>query len=245
MSSLCTVPDASVSKKKIIKKTRKYARRIGELSRILQADAHHSMLVVLQGMDTSGKDGVAREVFKYCSPSVVCAVSFKKPTPEEFAHDFLWRVHKHAPAKGSIKVFIRSHYEDVLIQRVHQWIDEERVTMRFEAINAFEKLMQKDNNTLILKYFLHISKERQLEKLQERKEEADKFWKHNPGDWDERAFWDRYMECYREVLERSEIPWMVVPADARWYRNYTVAKSVCEAMEALHLRYPELKVEEA
>ncbi len=243
ISTLPTTPPKELHKKKIVKKTEKLAKRIGELSRILQADAGHSILVVLQGMDSSGKDGVTREVFKYCSPSVVCAVSYKKPTPLEFAHDFLWRVHRHAPAKGTIKVFIRSHYEDVLIQRVHGWIDEERVNIRFDAINAFEKLLQKDNNTVILKYFLHLSPERQLEKLQERKEEEDKYWKHNPGDWEERKLWKEYMHCYQEVLERSEIPWTVIPADARWYRNYCVAKSVCEALEALHLKYPPLKEE--
>ncbi len=241
INQLKTIPPDSVKKKDIIKKTSKMAKKIGELCRVLQADGQQSILVVLQGMDASGKDGVTREVFKYCSPSAVCAVGYKKPTPEEFAHDFLWRVHKHAPAKGSIKVFIRSHYEDVLIQRVHHWIDEERVDARFEAINAFENLLIKDNNTTVLKFFLHISPERQLEKLQERKEEPDKFFKHNPGDWEERKYWNEYMKCYQDVLDRSAIPWHIIPADARWYRNYMVAKEVLKTLEGFNLKYPPLK----
>ena len=168
-------------------------------------------------------------------------IVFKKPSDKEFAHDFLWRVHKQAPAKGEIKVFIRSHYEDVLIQRVHKWIDEDRVNARIDAINAWEKLLTVDNNTTVIKCYLHLSKERQLEKLQERKEEEDKFFKHNPGDWEEREHWDEYRRCYEDVINRSEIPWHIVPVDQRWYRNYVVASIVLETLESFDLGWPPLE----
>jgi PPK2 family polyphosphate:nucleotide phosphotransferase len=228
----------NINKKKAKKELKKIAKEIGELSRILEAEKKHSLLVIFQGMDTSGKDGATREVFKYCSPSVVSAYSFKKPTDEEFAHDFLWRVHKQSPAKGTIKVFIRSHYEDVLIQRVHKWIDEERVNKRIDAINAFEALLNADNNTTILKFYMHLSKERQLEKLQERIDDPEKQWKHNPGDWEERKYWDNYMQCYEDVINRSTFRWDVAPVDQRWYRNYHIAKVVRDQLLALNMQKP-------
>lgn len=168
-------------------------------------------------------------------------VSFKKPTEEEFAHDFLWRVHKHTPAKGMIQIFVRSHYEDVLIQRVHNWIDEERVNKRIQAINAFEELLQFDNNTHIFKFYLHISKEQQEEELKERLNESDKYWKHNANDWKEREYWDDYMRCYEDVINRSTIPWTIVPVDQRWYRDYVISKTLVEALEKLDMKYPPLQ----
>ncbi len=234
-------PPEGFQKKPTKKALKKLSKEIGKLSRILQAEGQRSLLVVLQGMDASGKDGVCREVFKYCSPAIVRSAAFKKPTPAELAHDFLWRVHPHVPAKGEIAVFIRSHYEDVLIQRVHRWIDEDRVDARFRAINAFERLLQEDNQTVILKFYLHLSYERQGEKLRERMEDPRKYWKHNPADWKERERWDDYMRCYEDVLNRSEIPWIVVPSNRRWYRNYFVAKKVLETLQQMQLRYPPLQ----
>lgn len=226
---------------KIRKKTDKIAEEIGDLCRIFQAEQKRALLIVLQGMDASGKDGTSREVFKYVSPTIVHAHSFKKPTDEEMAHDFLWRIHPHTPAKGMISVFNRSHYEDVLIQRVHKWIDEETVDARFDAINAFERNLVRDNNTTVLKFFLNISREKQAEKLQERIDERRKNWKHNPGDWKEAEKWDEYMFCYEEVLNRSEIPWILVPVDQKWYRNYFVAKKLLETLESFDLEYPALE----
>lgn len=240
LSEISTDAPKGAKKKDFEDKTKEIAKRIEDLQSILYAQKKHSLLVVMQGMDSSGKDGSTREAFKYCSPTGVSAYGFKKPTDEEFAHDFLWRVHKQAPAKGQIKVFVRSHYEDVLIQRVHGWIDEERVSKRIDAINAWEDLLQFDNNTTILKFYLHLSKERQLEKLEERIEEDDKNWKHNDGDWEERKHWDKYMEAYEDVINRSKIPWIIVPVDQRWYRNYIVAKKVLETLEGMDLEYPKI-----
>ena len=227
-------------KKKAKKKLDAMAREIGELSRVLEAQKKHNLLLVFQGMDTSGKDGATRNVFQYCSPSVVNAYSFKKPTDEEFAHDFLWRVHKQTPAKGTIQVFIRSHYEDILIQRVHKWINEDVVSERIQAINAFERLLEKDNHTKVMKFYMHLSNGKQLEKLQERIDDPEKQWKHNPGDWEERKQWDQYMYCYEDAINRSEIPWIIAPVDQRWYRNYFIAEKVLEQLRALNLEKPVL-----
>ena len=198
----------------------------------------HSLLVVFQGMDSSGKDGATKKVFRKCSQAHINTYAFKKPSDLEFAHDFLWRVHKEAPAKGDVKIFIRSHYEDILIQRVHKWIDEDRVTARINAINAFERNLHIDNNTTIIKFFLHLSKERQLEKLTERIEVAEKNWKHNDGDWKERQHWDDYMRCYEDALNRSEIPWIIAPVDQRWYRNLFIAEKINEVLNTLDLQLP-------
>lgn len=243
LADISTRAPHGTDEKKIRKETKKIARKIEELQSIMFAQKKYSLLVVFQGMDSSGKDGSTREAFKYCSPSGVSAYSFKKPTEEEFAHDFLWRVHKQAPAKGQIKVFIRSHYEDVLIQRVHGWIDEERVNNRIDAINAWENLLQFDNNTIVLKFYLHLSKERQLEKLTERIEVPRKNFKHNDGDWEERKYWDQYREAYEDVINRSDIPWIIAPVDQRWYRNYFISKKILETLESLDLEYPKLQTE--
>ncbi len=233
----------TVQKSLIKKEYDQLAKEIGVMCEKLYANKDRNLLVVFQGMDSSGKDGCTEHTFKYCSPLWVSAYGFKKPTDEEFAHDFLWRVHKQAPAKGTIKVFVRSHYEDILIQRVHKWIDEEHVTHRINAINAWEKNLTVDNNTTVLKFFLHLSKERQEEKLRERLSREDKFFKHNDGDWDEREHWGEYWRCYEDAMNRSEIPWIIVPANSRWYRNYVVIKKVHETLSEFNLKWPELDTE--
>ncbi|MFQ5447394.1 MAG: PPK2 family polyphosphate kinase [Saprospiraceae bacterium] len=232
---------AGTDKKKLKKLTAEYQKRIGELNEILRAEKKHSLLVILQGMDSSGKDGAVKKVFKDCTPFNLSVYSFKKPTEIEFAHDFLWRVHQQVPAKGDIKIFNRSHYEDILIQRVHQWIDEERVSQRMDAIDAFEQLLVFDGNTTILKFYLHLSYEQQAIELQERLDQPRKYWKHNDGDWKEREHWHEYMRCYEDAINRSAIPWTIVPVDQRWYRDYVIAKKVCEALEAMNLEYPPLE----
>lgn len=236
-----TKPPESLSKKETRKLTKDLADRIGELHNLLLAEQKHAVLVILQGMDGSGKDGGVKNVFKACTANGLSVYSFKKPTDEEFAHDFLWRVHKQVPGKGELKIFNRSHYEDVLIQRVHAWIDEETVDKRFDAINAFEKLLSEDNNTIIFKFYLHISHEQQEIELNQRLNESNKYWKHNSNDWKEREHWDEYMRCYEEVLNRSTIPWTIVPVDSRWYRDYIMAKTIVEGLEKLNMRYPPLK----
>lgn len=218
-----------------------YQERIGELNEILRADRQHALLVILQGMDGSGKDGAVKKVFKNCTHFNVSVYPFKKPTEAELAHDFLWRVHQQVPAKGEIKIFNRSHYEDILIQRVNGWIDEERVRNRMAAINAFEKLLVFDNNTTILKFYLHISYEQQAIELQQRMDEPDKHWKHNEDDWKQRKRWNEYMKAYEDAINWSEIPWTIVPVDERWYRDYVISKKVCEALEAMNLKYPPLE----
>lgn len=232
-----------LQKKDIKNKTKQLAEEMKELATMMYANKKKSLLVVLQGMDSSGKDGVSKAVFSKVSPTMVSAYSFKKPSEEEFAHDFLWRVHKQAPRKGEIKLFVRSHYEDILIQRVHNWIDEKRVSIRIEAINAFEKLLQEDNDTIVMKFFLHLSKERQKEKLLERIERKDKNYKHNDNDWKERKHWDKYMSAYQDALDRSHIPWHIVPSDQRWYRNYFVAEKVVERLRSLNMGFPPLEDE--
>jgi len=225
--------------KKVIKKeVSSMAKEIAAELTKMYANKDHSLLVVLQGMDSSGKDGVCKSVFSRTSPTMVSAYGFKKPTDREFAQDFLWRVHQQSPQKGETKIFVRSHYEDILIQRVHGWIDKERVDMRIESINAYEKLLEKDNNTIVMKFFLNLSKDRQKEKLIERIEIPRKNYKHNDADWLERQHWDRYLEAYEDALKRSEIEWHVVPSNQRWYRNYFVAQKVLERLKSLNLEYP-------
>ena len=233
---------AKLNKKDIKKQVSHLAEEIANYQNLLLAEKKHSLMVIFQGMDASGKDGSTRNVFQDCGPSGIGAYSFKKPTDREFAHDFLWRVHKVTPGKGKIMIFNRSHYEDILIQRVHRWIDDERVAARIAAINAFEELLVKDNNTTILKFYMHISKERQQEKLQERIDIPRKQWKHNVGDWEERKSWDKYMFCYEEAINRcNAIPWHIVPCDQRWYRNYFVAQKVLETLKELDPKSPLLE----
>lgn len=232
-------PD-NFDKKETREKTEQIARQIGELQTTLQAENKHSLLVILQGMDASGKDGSLKATFPYCNPIGIKAHAFKKPTEEERNHDFLWRVHQHAPAKGMIQIFNRSHYEDILIQRVHKWIDEKQVYARMSSINAFEQLLQYDNNTTILKFYLHISQEEQLDELQERIDETEKNWKHKEADWKEAVRWDDYRTAYEYAINESTVPWVIIPADQAWYRNYMVAKNVRDTLESMNMNRPEI-----
>ena len=219
-------------------KTEKLVKQLGDLQQMLYAGRKHSVLVVLQGMDGSGKDGAVHKVFDACRITGLTLTAFKKPTEEEFAHDFLWRVHKAAPQKGMIAIFNRSHYEDILIQRVHGWIDQKRVEQRMKAINALEELLTFDNNTLVIKFYLHISKDEQEKQLRQRLDDPEKFWKHNPGDWKEREHWDEYMSAYEYAINHSTIPWHVCPVDNRWYRDYFIAKTMVEQLEKLNMQLP-------
>ncbi|HMQ84851.1 MAG TPA: polyphosphate kinase [Saprospiraceae bacterium] len=234
------MPPPAVDEETIKEQTEQWVEAIGDLQEILYAQKKYSLLVIFQGMDGSGKDGAVKKVFKECHPNGLSVYSFKKPTEQEFAHDFLWRVHQRVPEKGMIQIFNRSHYEDILIQRVHGWIDDERVANRMRAINAFEHLLQSENNTLILKFFLHISYEQQEQELLERQHEKDKFWKHNDNDWKERQHWPEYRRCYEYAIHHSEIPWVIVPVDKRWYRDYIVARTLLETLRSLPLEYPPL-----
>jgi polyphosphate kinase 2 (PPK2 family) len=164
------------------------------------------------------------------------------PTAEEVAHDFLWRVHQHAPAKGIIQIFNRSHYEDVLVTRVHKWIDDDTARKRMEAINDFEKLLEQHNNTAILKFYLHVSQKEQLERLNERIRDPKKQWKYNENDFSETRLWDIYMEMYEDVFEHcDQIPWIIVPADQNWYKEYLIGTKILETLKSFDMKYPGIK----
>ena len=243
LSEISTLPPKDVNKKEIQRQTKKNCKEIARLHDIMIAQGKYNLLVVFQGMDASGKDGAVKNVFKYCNPSGINVKGYKKPTDEEFAHDFLWRIHKNTPKKGMIQIFVRSHYEDVLIQRVHKWITEDHALKRINAINAFEELLEFDNNTTVLKYYLHLSYEQQAIELQQRIDDPTKHWKHNPGDWEERKYWDEYRRCYEDVINRSIIPWVITPVDERWYRDFVISSSILGALKKLDLKYPPLEKE--
>lgn len=215
-------------------------KRLGELQELLYAEHTHKLLIVLQGMDTSGKDGTIRHVMSECSPQGIRIASFKKPTQDELDHDYLWRVHARVPAAGEIVIFNRSHYEDVLVVRVHSKRPKEFWSARFQQINDFERMLT-ETGTTVLKFFLHISREEQLERLQSRIEDPTKRWKFQHGDIEERKLWDDYMEAYKEALDATSsdcAPWYVVPANAKWFRNYVVGNTIADKLESLDLRYP-------
>jgi len=216
--------------------------KLDELQNLLYAESKHSVLVIIQGMDASGKDGAIRNVFGKLNPQGVEVKSFKVPKAEDAAHDFLWRVHLHAPPKGIIQIFNRSHYEDILVTRVHKWIDDQVAKKRMEAINDFEKLLSEHNNTAILKFYLHVSPEKQLERLNERIRDPKKQWKYNESDFGEARLWDIYMEMYEDCFENCDhIPWVIVPADQNWYKEYIIASKIFDTLKRFNMEYPGIK----
>jgi PPK2 family polyphosphate:nucleotide phosphotransferase len=223
-------------------KTTDILLKLDELQNLLYAESKHAVLIVIQGMDASGKDGLIRNVFGKLNPQGVTVKSFKIPTEEEMAHDFLWRVHAHAPAKGMIQLFNRSHYEDILVTRVHKWCDDKTAKKRMEAINNFEKLLEKHNSTHILKFYLHISPEEQQKRLQERIKDPAKQWKYNENDFAEAKLWDVYMQMYEDSFEFcNDVPWIIVPSDQNWYKEHLVATTVYDTLQSLDMKYPGLK----
>jgi PPK2 family polyphosphate:nucleotide phosphotransferase len=240
LSEISTRAPKEFDKQEIKLETPLILKRLQDLQSVLFAENKWSVLIVLQGLDASGKDGAVKNVFSGVNPMGCRVEAFKKPTEEEFAHDFLWRIHKHAPRKGMIQIFNRSHYEDVLVPRVHKWIDMKTVKRRFDYINSFENLLQ-DNNTLVFKFYMHLSKEEQHERFAERLTMPEKKWKYQEADLHESKFWDNYMEAFEDIFEHCspEIPWHIVPADQNWYRNYVIAKTIVERLEQLNMKYPE------
>jgi PPK2 family polyphosphate:nucleotide phosphotransferase len=219
--------------------------RLEELQKVLYADGRHALLIILQGRDASGKDGVVRTVFGACNPAGVRVNSFKVPTPVELGHDFLWRIHKVVPQKGMIGIFNRSHYEDVLVVRVNSIVPESVWSKRFDQINDFERMLAA-NGTVILKFFLHVSRDEQAKRLRERVEDETKNWKFNAGDVDERNKWDDYTAAYRDALVKCSTdaaPWYVVPSDSNKARNYLIARRIVESLESLGLEYPRPKTD--
>jgi PPK2 family polyphosphate:nucleotide phosphotransferase len=223
-------------------KTAKIIEELSELQNLLFAEGKHAILVVIQGMDGSGKDGVIRNVLGHMNPQGVIVKSYKAPTAEELAHDFLWRIHQHTPAKGMMQVFNRSHYEDVLITRVHKWCNDETARKRMNAINDFEKLLQEHNNTQILKFYLHVSPEEQHGRLSERMKDPAKMWKYNEKDFEEAKLWDEYMRMYEDCFENCNNPeWTIVPADQNWYKEYIIASQLHKTLSELNMQFPGLK----
>jgi PPK2 family polyphosphate:nucleotide phosphotransferase len=224
--------NADVKRQDAEKKLNDLTLEIDALQDLLYGADDHSLLIILQGMDTSGKDGTIRSVFRQVSPLGSYVQGFKVPTEEELAHDFLWRVHRVVPRKGMLGIFNRSHYEDVLVVRVRNLAPEAVWRPRYKQIVDFEQLLA-DTGTIILKFFLHISLEEQAERLLEREQEAEKAWKLSVGDWREREHWADYMAAYTEALERTSTaaaPWHIVPADRKWYRNYAIASVVADTL---------------
>ncbi|NUO84048.1 polyphosphate kinase 2 family protein [candidate division KSB1 bacterium] len=216
-------------------------QKIDELQELLYAEHRHKVLIVLQAMDTGGKDGTIRNVFEGVNPQGVHIVSFKKPTLDELDRDYLWRVHRHVPGKGEIVVFNRSHYEDVLVVRVHELVPKEVWNQRYEQINNFERMLAEEG-TIILKFYLHIDKDEQAQRLQERLDDPQKRWKFNPGDLEERKLWPEYLNAYEDVLSKTSTewaPWYIVPANRKWYRNLVVATTLIEALEDLNMKFPD------
>ncbi|MCL5996033.1 MAG: polyphosphate kinase 2 family protein [Chloroflexi bacterium] len=217
--------------------------KLEALQELLYAERKHKILLVLQAMDTGGKDGTIRHVFQMVDPLGVRVASFKVPTAEELDHDFLWRVHRQTPARGEIVIFNRSHYEDVLIVRVHDLVPTEVWQRRFEQINAFERLLA-DEGTTILKFYLHINKDEQKKRLQQRLDDPQKRWKFNPEDLKERTRWSEYMQAYEDALSKTSTawaPWYIVPANKKWYRNIVVATTIIKTLEELNMQWPETK----
>lgn len=208
----------------------------------LYAEGKQALLIVFQAMDTGGKDGAAKKLLTGLNPAGITVTSFKAPTAHELAHDFLWRIHAATPARGQIAVWNRSHYEDVLITRVHGTIDEETCRARYEQINAFESMLRA-NGTTILKFFLHISKEEQKERLQARLDDPEKYWKFNPGDLKERALWDKYQQAYEDALSATSTKaasWNIVPADHKWARDIAIGEAVAKTLEKMDPQYPDV-----
>lgn len=218
----------------------KLATEINTLQDILHAEGKRKLLLVLQGMDASGKDGTVRHVFSECDPLGIRLASFKAPTSEELAHDYLWRVHQQVPQAGELVIFNRSHYEDVLIVKVHDWIDDAECQRRYAQINDFERLLT-ETGTTIIKCFLHISKEEQKVRMQDRLDDPTKSWKFNPNDLKERALWPQYMHAYEHAIQATSTehaPWYIVPADSKTNRNLLISRLLLDALKSLKLNYP-------
>ena len=215
-------------------------KKLWNLQELHYADGKCSLLIVLQGMDAGGKDGTINHMLGAMNPQGCRVVGFKQPSLEELAHDFLWRIHRAAPAKGSVAIFNRSHYEDVLVVRVHNLVPHAVWSGRYDQINAFESTLVADN-THILKFYLHISKKEQLSRFKDRLDDPAKQWKISEADYKERKFWDEYTSAYEEALSRcstKDAPWFIIPSDHKWFRNLAIARIVVEHLEALNLKFP-------
>jgi PPK2 family polyphosphate:nucleotide phosphotransferase len=223
----------------------KTLKRLDKLQYLMYAEQKWALLIVLQGLDASGKDGTIRSVMSGVNPQGCRVTSFKTPSADEASHDFLWRVHKAVPPRGDIGIFNRSQYEDVLIVRVHKLLPKSEWSRRYDEINDFEKMLAQ-NGVKILKFFLHISKDEQRKRFQARIDDPDKRWKISPDDFKERKYWDDYMVAYEDVLKRCSTPvapWFVIPANKKWFRNLAVARIIVETLEGMHMKFPPPKID--
>jgi PPK2 family polyphosphate:nucleotide phosphotransferase len=228
------------SKRETKSDLKRNVERLRELQEVLWAEGKHALLIVLQAMDAGGKDGTIRHVMRGVNPQGCQVTSFKVPTPEELSHDFLWRIHKAVPRRGYIGIFNRSHYEDVLVVRVHDLVPEEAWQQRYDQINEFERLLAATGTT-ILKFFLYTSREEQKERFEARLRDPHKNWKFSIKDVQEREHWDEYMRAYEDALSRCSTPWApwyVIPANHKWYRNLVVSRIIVETLEQLDMNYP-------
>ena len=242
LANISTKAPKEFSKDETKSETAAILEELDELQNLFYASSKYALLVVIQGLDASGKDGVIKNVFGTLNPQGVTVKSFKAPTPDELAHDFLWRVHRESPARGMIQIFNRSQYEDILVTRVHKWCDDETASKRMNAINDFERLLQEHGNTIMLKFYLHVSREEQAERLQERFDNPKKHWKYNSKDGEEAKLWDLYRQMYEECFEKCNKPaWIIVPSDQNWYKEYVIAKSLRDALKGLDMEFPDLK----
>lgn len=232
--------DAAADKNGAPAELERLSRELDELQDVLYAQSRHRLLIVLQGMDTSGKDGTIRHVFSHVDPLGVRVASFKAPSADELAHDYLWRVHREMPRRGEIVVFNRSHYEDVVITRVRGLVDENTWSRRYGHINDFERMLA-DEGMTIVKFYLHIDKDEQKRRLEARRDDPAKRWKFQPGDLAERKHWDEYMKAYEEAITRTSTdhaPWHIVPSNRKWYRNLVVASVLVNTLRGLGMKYP-------
>jgi PPK2 family polyphosphate:nucleotide phosphotransferase len=235
-----------VSQQEALTEIQKHLDKLRKLQYLLYAEKRHAMLIVLQALDAGGKDGTLNHVMSAMNPQGTSVTGFRQPTAEELQHDFLWRVHSHAPARGTVAIFNRSHYEDVLVVRVHKLVGKEVWSARYDFINDFEKLLRCQNDTVIIKFFLHISRQEQLERFKQRLDDPARNWKISQSDYEEREYWDAYTEAYEEVFAKTskeDAPWYIIPSDHKWFRNLAVSQIVAATMENLGMKMPKPQVD--
>ena len=237
---------SGLGQKDASKLTKENLDRLKKLQYLLYAENKHAILIILQAMDAGGKDGTIRHVLGPLNPQGVKVTSFKTPSTEELSHDFLWRIHQHAPKTGEICIFNRSHYEDVLIARVHNLVPKKIWSKRYKHINSFEKLLS-DSGTTIIKFFLNISQKEQLQRLNERLKDPQKNWKANEQDFEERHYWGEYMKAYETAIQKcstSYAPWFIIPSDKKWFRNLAVSTILVNTLESMNMKFPHVDIKQ-
>ncbi|TGN02802.1 PPK2 family polyphosphate kinase [Leptospira dzoumogneensis] len=245
LSEFSTEPDEDLSKEKAEELRLKELERIEELQIRLFAGKKKSLLIILQGVDASGKDGTVKKLFSALNPLGCTCKAWKAPTQEELSRDFLWRIHKELPPKGWIQIFNRSHYEDILVPYVYESLSKDRLRDRLEFIDSFEEFISEENHTHILKFFLHISQEEQIKRIEDRLSNPEKNWKFDPSDLEAHKNFKKYQDAYEWIFSHSKdrFPWVIVPSDKKWYRDYLISKAVRKELEDMDLKYPKLEVQ--